>query len=464
MTSVPRRQVLLTVSIVLAWVACWVLPATAEPTWKVGLAEAKITPERPFWMAGFADRKEPAKAVLQDLWVKAMALEAAEGRIGVVVTADILGVPKNIYDRLCRELKEKCGLARSQLMFAGSHTHSGPVLREMLYDAYPALDDEQLGLIEEYSTRLETTIVATVVKALAARQPVTLWAGEGTAGFAVNRRTNREADLAEMIKKGISPKGPSDYSVPVLVVRAPDGDLTAVVFGYAAHTSAMCLREYPHHYCGDYAGFAMVDLEEVFPDAQAMFFQGCGSDQSAAPRGTLKRCQEMGGELAVSVRKVLDGSMRRLPPELATAFEFVRLDYESPTREHLETTAQKSGCPARWAKRLLGQLDGGKPFTTVYPEYPLQVWRLGEDQLWFTMGGEVAVDYSLKFKDKYGPKTWVAGYTNDVMAYIPSRRVWEEGGYQAGAFYVYGLPAVRWCPDIEDRITACVDRLVKEVQ
>jgi neutral ceramidase len=68
------------------------------------------------------------------------------------------------------------------------------------------------------------------------------------------------------------------------------------------------------------------------------------------------------------------------------------------------------------------------------------------------------------FKQKYGPTTWVAGYTNDVMAYIPSHRVWQEGGYEAGAFSVYGLPTERWKEDIQQRITDGVDRLVKTVQ
>ena len=60
----------------------------------------------------------------------------------------------------------------------------------------------------------------------------------------------------------------------------------------------------------------------------------------------------------------------------------------------------------------------------------------------------------------FGPGVWVTGYANDVMAYIPSRRLWEEGGYQAGAFDVYGLPATRWCADIEERITSAVARCV----
>ena len=50
------------------------------------------------------------------------------------------------------------------------------------------------------------------------------------------------------------------------------------------------------------------------------------------------------------------------------------------------------------------------------------------------------------------------------MAYIPSRRVWEEGGYEGGYLGEYGLPAMRWTADVEDRITAGVERLVKGVR
>ncbi len=50
------------------------------------------------------------------------------------------------------------------------------------------------------------------------------------------------------------------------------------------------------------------------------------------------------------------------------------------------------------------------------------------------------------------------------MAYIPSRRLWEEGGYQAGAFDVYGLPANKWCSDIEGRIATAVGRLIEKLR
>jgi hypothetical protein len=109
----------------------------------------------------------------------------------------------------------------------------------------------------------------------------------------------------------------------------------------------------------------------------------------------------------------------------------------------------------------LDQLNAGKKFVRTY-SYPVQAWRFGDAQTLITLGGEPVVDYDLKFKRTFGARTWVAGYCNDVMTYIPSVRVLKEGGYEGGGAMVpYGQPALRWADDVEDLITAATDRLVK---
>ena len=167
--------------------------------------------------------------------------------------------------------------------------------------------------------------------------------------------------------------------------------------------------------------------------------------------------------------------MQELKPSLKTEFEFVTLKFDSsPTQDELikmAGTGKPKNHYQRWASRLLKQLDAGKPFRKTYP-YPVQVWKLGGKQLWITLGGEVVVDYSLGFKKEFGKQTWVTGYCNDVMAYIPSLRVLEEDipprasrrwGYEGNtSMYVYGLPAHRWKDDIETLITTSVHRLVKK--
>jgi neutral ceramidase len=433
----------------------------AVATWKYGVAQAKITPTNLFWMGGFAFRKHPADGTLDDLYVKALAIEAPDGGVGLLVTADLVGIPKWLYDHLSTELQRRYHLDRSRIRFASSHTHSGPVLTDALRDIYP-LDDQQRRLIDQYSRWLEPTMLEVAAKALASRSPATLWAGEGKATFAYNRRANDEGKRAEMLQRGEAPKGPSDFAVPVLAVRAPDGQLRAVVFGYAAHTSALNNN---YLWSADYAGVTQRALESRHPGAAAMFFQGCGSDQSAVPRGSVELCQALGENLAGAVEVALVGPMRPVSPTFRTAFEFVSLDFGAqPTKAELETIGHGTDYRARWARRLSGELAAGKVFQMGYPEYPVQVWRLGSNQLWIALGGEVCVDYALRFKREFGDHAWVTGYANDVMAYIPSRRLWEEGGYQAGAFDVYGLPANRWCPDIESRIATAVGRLVKQVQ
>lgn len=426
--------------------------AFGQQNWQAGVAAVKITPEPGLWMAGYAFRDRPAEGTLQDLWVKALVLEDASGRKAVVLSADFLGFTRALADFVAGEITRRWQIPRERIMLCCTHTHCGPVIEGALYDIYP-LDDAQRAKITRYTRWLEGRILEALEAAVGQLEPVTLWAGEGQADFAVNRRNNRESDVVKLRQEGKPLAGPSDYRVPVLVVRRSDGSLKAIVFHYACHNTVLGL--YQWH--GDYAGCAQLELEKRYPGATAIFCIGCGADQNALPRRTVELAEEYGRRLAEAVAAVVDGSMRPVAPRLEAHLEFLRLDYEVADRASLEAAAGQGNYVARWANRLLAALDRGESFPGWYP-YPVQVWLLGENQWWIALGGEVVVDYALRLAELYGPSTWVTGYTNDVMAYIPSHRVWQEGGYESGAFAVYGLPATRWCEDIETRILAAVAR------
>ena len=98
-------------------------------------------------------------------------------------------------------------------------------------------------------------------------------------------------------------------------------------------------------------------------------------------------------------------------------------------------------------------------------DYPVQVWRFGEELNWVALAGEVVVDYSLRLKRELGrEKTWVVGYANDVMAYIPSERVLSEGGYEGETSMLYYQLPSKWAPGLEDRIIATVHELVRTMR
>jgi neutral ceramidase len=427
--------------------------------WKAGVAKAIITPTQPLWLAGYANRIRPAEGKVMDLWIKVLALEDSHGHRAIILTSDTLGIPQSIYQRVTTNILEKFKVKPSDVVLSASHTHCGPVLQHALVDMY-LFGEEQRDLIEKYSAELEAKIVETVGKALADLSLARLSAGQGIAGFAINRRNNIEKDVPQLLEKQ-SLKGPIDHAVPTLAVFQPNGQLKAILFGYACHNTVMDF----YQWSGDYAGFAQLALERSHLDATAMFFMGCGGDQNPLPRRRPELAERYGNMLAAAVEETLRGPMRNLSPELETSMEMVTLRLgPTPAEAELEKMMTEGGPTRRWATNLLAQIRAGKPLIREYP-FPLQVWRLGNTQWLLTLGGEPTVEYALNFKREFGEQTWVAGYCNDVMTYIPSRRVLAEGGYEGGrAMIVYGLPALRWADDVEDLITASARRQVAAIR
>jgi hypothetical protein len=431
-----------------------------EPTWKAGVAKTIITPDKGVWLAGYGS-KRPPDGKLHELWAKALVLEAPDGKRVVLVTSDFQGVPKHMSDRVFERLQKTLKLQRDQVMFTFSHNHCGPRLGLDLVDYYP-IEAEQEKLVDEYTALMEARMVELVGAALAKLAPAKLHMGEGRATFAVNRRNNREADVPMLLAKGESVPGPVDHAVPVLTVAGADGKTLAILFGYACHPTTLSFTKW----CGDYPGFAQIEIEKNHPGALAMFVNTCGGDQNPLPRRQVELCEKYGRMLAEGVEQALRKPMTPISPGVRAAFAYVDLPYQKVmTRGELETfTNDQNAIRKRWAERMLKKLDAGATFEAAYP-YPLHAWRLGNEMLVIGMGAETVVDYALRFKAKYGPGTWVCGYADDMIAYIPSRRVWLEGGYEGGPnLFEYGRPALRWAGDIEDRIAGSVDALVNAVR
>jgi predicted amidohydrolase YtcJ len=429
----------------------------AEPGWKAGIARVSIVPAEPVWLAGYGGKARVPTATLHELWAKAIALEAPDGGRAVLITSDFQGVPRSMSDRVFARLEAEHGLGRDRVMFTFSHNHCAPRLGDDLLDYYPE-DEDQERIVGRYTDAMIDRCVDLVGKALDDLAPAELRTGTGRAGFAVNRRENPEPTVADRIARGEPLAGPTDHAVPVMTVTRPDGRPVAILFGYACHPTTLDITAYN----GDYPGFAQVFLEKSHPGTTAMFVNTCGGDQNPLPRRSVELCERYGLMLAAAVEEVLRRPLEPVPATLRVAFESIDLAYESvATERELEVaTADRNATKARWARRMLRRLRAGETFPTSAP-YPLHVWRLGGDTLFIGMGGETVVDYALLFKRTWGPRTWVLGYADDMLAYIPSRRVWEEGGYEGGPkIYEYGNPAVRWAGDVESRIVPAVTRLV----
>lgn len=432
--------------------------AAAEKGWQAGIAKVNITPELPIWLSGYASRDKPATSKHDDLWAKALVIEDAAGHRAALVTMDLVGIDRELSVEVCRRIETKYKLPRAAIALSASHTHSGPVLRGNLMPMFN-LDADQSRRVTEYKEKLENALVEAVGQAIDSLAPTQISWGIGEATFAVNRRNNPEPQVPKLRAEN-KLQGPVDHELPVLAIRGQDGTLRAIVGGYACHATTMA----DFFITADWPGAGQNELERRHPGAIAMFVAGCGADQNPLPRRTLKLMQNYGEQFAGGVDAAIQSKLKPVSPTLSTAYAEIDLPFDTlPTRAELELEAAKNNnSQAPWAKYLLSEWDKNGTLPATYP-YPIQVWRLGDDLTWVFLGGECVVDYSLRFKSEIGGgKTWVSAYMNDVMAYIPSRRVLAEGGYEgATSRFPYGLPAV-WAPSVEKLIAEKVHELVTQ--
>ena len=446
------RQALFTGLLLLVPPACGLTVHAADSSndpgaWQAGVSRVVITPPEFMWMSGYGGRDHPAEGKVHDLYARATALRDPKGETVVFVATDLVGVPRSMASTVSAAAEKKHGLPRSGLMIACSHTHCGPALDDRLSYMLD-MKEADWKQIREYQAWLNGKVTEAVDAAVADLKPARLSTGSGVCRFAANRRT----------PKGI---GPYDHQVPVLKIESPDGSkLRGLVFGYACHNTTLGF----YQWCGDYSGFAQLYLEDRHPDSVAMFFTGGGADQNPLPRRTIELAQKYGRMLAVSVDQVLDEPMQQVTGELASSFEEVELKFHQlPTRDQLQASLKSSSRyeQAR-AKLLLSEWERDGSLPETWP-YPIQVWKVGNGLNWVALGGELVVDYQLRLKRELGENsTWVTGYANDVMAYIPSERVLEEGGYEGdSSMIVYQLPS-KWKAGLEDQIVSTVHRLVRQ--
>jgi len=431
------------------------LPA-ASADFRAGMARVKITPELPVWLNGYAIRTHPSNHVMLDLWAKALALEDGRGGRVVIVTADLLFLPHEITDVVAARCEKEFGLTRSQLLFNASHTHSGPAIWpkiRVLFDLNQA-DTERC---RQYALKLMDQLVWIVGRSLSNLLPAKLSYGQGEAGFAVNRRIA----LLRELNPGKDFPAPIDHSVPVLCVTSPDGKLLAVLLGYACHNTTLTGDFY--EVSGDYAGFAQAIFERKHLGTQAMFLELCGGDQNPSPRGRIDLPEKYGHELSDAVDRALKEHLEKVQGALETAYEKTDLSFAPHSRATFEDEAKNPDpFKRRRAKLMLEAYDRGQPARTV--SYPAQVIRFGRDVAILALGGEVVVDYSIRAKREYANVNLVvAGYSNDVMSYIPSLRILHEGGYEANDAMIYYEMPGPYTDNVEEQIFRLIHRTMQEV-
>ena len=413
---------------------------------KVGIGRKIITPqEPPIWMGGYASRSKPADGVFQDIWAKALVIESSTQNKVIIVTMDLHKFSRQMSEEVIKQITQIYGIERSQLILNVSHNHSGPMIwpnADML--DFKPVDQQAIFL---YSQEIIKSLMEIVERAMKNLEPALLSSGHGEAFFGKNRRDPKLTYR------------PEDHDVPVLKIETPDGTLKAILFGYACHNTTLGGNNY--QISGDYAGFAQIELEKAFPGTTALFFQGCGGDINPQPGGNFTFAEQNGRSLAEAVKKVLSEKLTPVRPPIRTDYKIVDLNFKPFNLDlYQKEILSKDRYIQRRAKFMLLAFNNGWDLSKF--AYPVQAVRFNNDLTLLALGGEIVVDYSLMVKKMYPKENmFVAGYCNEVICYIPSRRVINEGGYEPNTSMIYYVLPGPFDESIEDKVMGAIKHVLK---
>lgn len=444
----------------------------------------------------------PIQAIESDLIATALVLSDGSSKI-VILAVDLCTVSAQIATQMRERVAQALGISKSHVLFNESHDHSVPALPGYYSESYES-SEPHFG--KEYLAKLEQWLVNVAKEADSKLQPARIGAGWGECHIGVYRREVRDGRTVI----GEVPGHPIDPSVGVIRVDDLDGSPIAIVFRYSCHPVTVGGRSMVAS--ADFPGPARQVLERTLGGV-ALFLQGCGGNINPTfGIGYEVDCRDiknrsgmaLGGEalkVAASIRTNRQPGARKplgnVPNILFTPWEpvegdtctylgateqTVKLAYgELPSmaeaeaihsrwQETLDELCQRDAQEweirvaakwERWARTLVAAVQQGKPVFDLN----IHIVRVNDIviaglnvEAFFETG--LAIKEQSPFRD-----TFVLGYTDGSMAYLPRAQDYPTNGWKLNESYVvpdmlvqfYTMP-VALRPDAEQRaIDAALD-------
>ena len=118
------------------------------------------------------------------IYARALALDDGAGGRAVIITTDLLGLPRSLTERAAVEIMKAHGLERGQILFTATGTHNAPLIKGL----QPVLEPEsgpEAKTIEQYAETLVHYLADAAGAAIGDLKPARVdfaWGGAGLKG------------------------------------------------------------------------------------------------------------------------------------------------------------------------------------------------------------------------------------------------------------------------------------------
>lgn len=426
------------------------LPQILTAEFKAGMSAVDITPQQ--WPVSLIGSFNPRKAESANDPLQARSFAVQNGENQAVITiVDILFVAQDKLDEIKAEAAKRTGWKTTEILIAGTHTHSAPspvgtsqdpaesAFRDHFFEGVVTSIEEAIGNLEAAKLGFGSD-----------EEPSEVfnrrwYLKEGTMppnpfGGIDQVKMNPPRNLIE------KPAGPTDPEVAVISVQRANGKPMGLFANYALHyVGSIPMGQVSADYFGEFARLLPYRIggRTPQPDFIAMMSNAASGDinninfaggrpsrapfeqitqvatkvADAAYQATTEIEYQSNLPIGIIERRITLKS-RKPDPELVEA-----------SKRILEMTGEELKAEPRlashYALRILSLAE--VPDTT---EVAIQAIRIG-DQSIVALPFEVLVEIGLDLKERSPfPRTMVLGIANGAFGYLPPPHQHELGGYE----------------------------------
>jgi hypothetical protein len=383
--------------------------ATLRAELRASAVKLDITPKSPQWLMGYAARQ--STGVHDPIFHRAAALDDGKTQL-YLISSDFCVFSPSVYDEFVGELQARTGIARKQVWWMTTHTHSAPELGPPgVYDILLKGRSDH-AWDRAYLATVKASLMEAIEQARSKLEPARLSIGAGFSRANINRRAR---DLDGTISLGYNPDGPADRQIGLIRLERPDGSPIALIANYAMHATALGGRFM--QISGDAPGIVASHVESAI-GAPMLFVNGAAGN--LAPIYTVQndvRSAHLGEFRVLLGERILEAN-RHLPKGADAQLWLGETWIETPRKPDL-------GWPEE-LPRYTSKDSAGANLVRI----PVRFLRLHDTAVW-AAPVEMFCELAMRVRQESPFRfTFFFGYTNGWLGYLPTAAAFAEGGYE----------------------------------
>ncbi|MEI6518704.1 MAG: neutral/alkaline non-lysosomal ceramidase N-terminal domain-containing protein [bacterium] len=403
-----------------------------------------VSPQSPMFLVGYPHVPRISTGIHDPLLASAICLRNDASAV-LLMAIDMLFIGTAFARKVRKEISIQTGLPESHIFISCTHTHSGPVMVDILSwrddPCVPPVDEKYLAFLQD-------GIVAAAVEAAKTPHKATLaWTTADASGVGSNR---------------LSVDGVTDSEVGILAVQKVNGDLLAISTIYGMHPTV--LHEDSTLVSGDFPAYTRQHLREKYGDDIVVVYHNapCGnqSPRYAVKAQTFEEAERLGRMLGERVSDAINGlkeedfsadvivsgmmdsieTIPRIIPTVADAEEMLKNRNDEFERLKAENAGhvlvRTAECAIFGAEEtvVLAHAQETGELSRIHDDYrqaDVQAIQIGN----LTLVGwpcELFTEYAFELKTRCAGNVYAVSLVNgELQGYIVTKQAMKEGGYEA---------------------------------